>query len=435
MNTTPSGREQILWNKTLLANVIETKKGYAFKSSWYSEIGTPIVRVSNFTENSIDCLNLARIPHNIAADYTRYRLEKNDIIIQTVGSWPSNPASVVGKCVRTPAEAAGSLLNQNAVKIIPVNRVDNSFLYYVLKSEQFSQYIIGTAQGAASQAAITLDAIRAYSFLCPPLETQRRIASILGAYDDLIEVNRRRVAVWEEMARGLFEEWFVRFRFPGHENIPIIDTPDGPLPEGWQMGAVRDVAVLKSGYAFKSASFVEGGRYNLVTIKHVHDGKLIPPFESNLESTPENMPRHCLIGEGDILLSLTGNVGRTCLAWGDNLLLNQRVAKIEPTGRAFRSFSYAWFRQTRTLAFLQQIANGAAQQNLSPIQTMGLPILIPPTSLAAQFEESMGPALESIVLGFKTTANLEKQRDLLLPRLISGQLSVASAERELEKVA
>jgi len=116
-------------------------------------------------------------------------------------------------------------------------------------------------------------------------------------------------------------------------------------------------------------------------------------------------------------------------------LLNQRVAKIEPTGRAFRSFSYAWFRQTRTLAFLQQIANGAAQQNLSPIQTMGLPILIPPTSLAAQFEESMGPALESIVLGFKTTANLEKQRDLLLPRLISGQLSVASAERELEKVA
>jgi type I restriction enzyme S subunit len=118
--------------------------------------------------------------------------------------------------------------------------------YPELLGVQFAAYMFQVADlnryaGGAAQPLLTQTNLKGLSFVIPPLETQRRIASILGAYDDLIEVNRRRVAVLEEMARGLFEEWFVRFRFPGHENVEIVETPDGPLPDGWRAGTLGDL--------------------------------------------------------------------------------------------------------------------------------------------------------------------------------------------------
>lgn len=110
--------------------------------------------------------------------------------------------------------------------------LDNRFLLYFLLSEEGKSQVLSFGMGATVAHMRVPDA-KKLQIPCPPLAIQRRIASILGAYDDLIEVNRRRIAVLEEMARGLFEEWFVRFRFPGHEAVPILDTPDGPLPEGW----------------------------------------------------------------------------------------------------------------------------------------------------------------------------------------------------------
>ncbi len=359
--------------------------------------GVPVVRVSDFTTDTIDHRDLKRIPTRIADEYHKYEVFHEDILVQTVGSWPSNPASVVGKCVRVPERCHKNLLNQNIVKLIPSDVIHKRFLFYLLRSSNFFDYIIHTAQGAASQAAITLDALRAFQFTLPPLETQQRIAAILGAYDDLMEVNRRRVAVLEEaMARGLFEEWFVRFRFPGHEDVPIVDTPDGPLPEGWEWKALGEVLSLRSGFAFKSATFVDEGPHSIVTIKHVHDGLLKPPFMSKIDALPDKMPAHCKIDQGDILVSLTGNVGRTCLAWGEDLLLNQRVAKVDPAEERYRSFAYCWFRSPNTLKRLQNIANGAAQQNLSPVQTVGLTLPIPSALVADHFEKIVHPILDSI---------------------------------------
>src|SRR5215472_7808938 len=222
--------------RTRLGEVVQTQKGYAFKSAWYTDTGRPIVKVSDFTDDSIDCSNLVSIPEEIASGYLKYELGVGDVVVQTVGSWPSNPASVVGKCIRIPDTAAGALLNQNAVKLSPSKCIDPRFLYYLLRNQDFKTYIIGTAQGAASQAAITLESIRAYEFDLPPLRTQRQIAGILSAYDDLIENNQRRIKILEEMARSLYREWFVNFRFPGHEKVPLVDSPLGPIPKGWEVG-------------------------------------------------------------------------------------------------------------------------------------------------------------------------------------------------------
>src|SRR3990172_8014376 len=204
---------------TKLGLHIQTQKGYAFKSEWYNNSGTPIVKVSDFTDDSIDSSNLTCIPNEIATNYLKYQLNNGDVVIQTVGSWPSNPKSVVGKVIRIPSNASGALLNQNAVKIIPDKTLDKSYLFYLLKSNLFKEYIIGCAQGAASQASITLEDIRKFSFKLLPFPTQRIIAAILSTYDDLIENNTRRIKILEEMAQAIYKEWFVNFRFPGHEKV------------------------------------------------------------------------------------------------------------------------------------------------------------------------------------------------------------------------
>jgi type I restriction enzyme S subunit len=144
------------WERARLGDLVETQKGYAFKSGWYCGAGRPIVKVSDFTYDSVDSSSLVCIPESTAIDYLKYELRTGDVVVQTVGSWPTNPASVVGKCVRIPVEVAGALLNQNAVKLTPADSFDRTFLFYLLRNEDFKTYIIGTAQGAASQAAITL---------------------------------------------------------------------------------------------------------------------------------------------------------------------------------------------------------------------------------------------------------------------------------------
>jgi type I restriction enzyme S subunit len=155
------------WEVVKLGNHITTQKGYAFKSEWYQDYGVPIVKASNFTDDSIDITNLVSISEEIAQQYKKYELKSNEIIIQTVGSWASNPQSVVGKVIRTPRQAEGALLNQNAVKIFPQNSINLAFLFYCLKREEFKSYIVGCGQGAASQASITLDAIKAFEILLP----------------------------------------------------------------------------------------------------------------------------------------------------------------------------------------------------------------------------------------------------------------------------
>ena len=156
------------WEITSLGNHINTQKGYAFKSSWYQEQGIKIVKVSDFTDYSIDISKLVSISEEIAGQYKKHELKANDIIIQTVGSWASNPQSVVGKVIRVPNIAAKTLLNQNAVKVITKESINQIFLFYSIKNERFKSYIIGCAQGAASQASITLDAIREFKILLPP---------------------------------------------------------------------------------------------------------------------------------------------------------------------------------------------------------------------------------------------------------------------------
>ena len=148
------------WTLRSLSECIVHKKGFAFKSKDYRKSGTPVVKVTNLTKDGIDMAAVVFVGADIAKANTSVALNAGDIIITTVGSWASNPASVVGKTIKVPSEAEGALLNQNAVRLRPKDDlIDKQFLYYLLKNGSFGKYLLAGAQGSANQASITLNDI------------------------------------------------------------------------------------------------------------------------------------------------------------------------------------------------------------------------------------------------------------------------------------
>ncbi|MBK6545789.1 MAG: restriction endonuclease subunit S [Saprospiraceae bacterium] len=155
------------WRYEQLGNLIEYKKGFAFKSDDYQTTGVPIIRVSDFTAKSIDISNCNYLDEAKAKELKKYSLNTNDIIITTVGSWPDNPASIVGKVISVPEIANNGLLNQNAVRLRTLDSNGQIFIYYRLRSNEFTDYVVSGAQGSANQASVTLEHVFKFRTVMP----------------------------------------------------------------------------------------------------------------------------------------------------------------------------------------------------------------------------------------------------------------------------
>lgn len=309
------------------------------------------------------------------------------------------------------------------------NVADDTFLLACLNNADIKPFVTGAAQPKLSQANLRLVEIP-----LPPLPTQHRIAGILSAYDELIENNQRRIRILEEIARSLYREWFVHFRYPGHESIPLVDSPLGQIPQGWEVGTIGDSIQFKSGFAFKSGSFAADGEHRLVTIKNVQDGSFNPESDSLMGELPDKLPPHCILNDGDILLSLTGNVGRVCLVYDGPFYLNQRVAKLVPNDANNWALTYCMFRDPEMRVKLELLSNGVAQQNLSPVLAAKMEFVQPPKMLCDRFSDLAEPMIQSVVQLYASNKNLRRTRDLLLPRLLSGQVALTISELELDEV-
>ena len=218
--------------------------------------------------------------------------------------------------IRTPAAT-----NQACCAMLAdPKKCDPKFLMYSLV--YFRPAILKLAISGA-QRNLNGKSIKQFSIGAPPIEVQHRIASILSAYDDLIENNTRRIAILEEMARRIYEEWFVRFRFPGHEGVRMVESVLGLVPEGWSVQGLYDVADLTYGFAFKANLFTEGGEgLGVIRIRDIRD-------DYTGTHTTEDVDRKYRVSDGDILVGMDGafHMGRWAggVAW-----LNQRVVRFRP---------------------------------------------------------------------------------------------------------
>lgn len=219
------------------------------------------------------------------------------------------------------------------------------------------------------------------------------------------------------MAENLYKEWFARFRFPGHENTKDIEG----LPEGWEKKRIKDFCSFLNGFAFKSEDYCEEGKYIVITIKNVQDGYFDLSSIERINALPERMAKYCRLKKGDVLMSLTGNVGRICIVSEEKCLLNQRVCKLESK---YPYFTYSFFKQEAVYQTLCNIAYGTAQLNLSPVLVGNTKIVLPPESLQRQYNNWVRPLFMLKQEYIEETKKLIYQRDLLLPRLMSGKMEV-----------
>ena len=190
-----------------LGDIAEFINGGAWSDKEYTDNGIPVVKVTNLKNGSVDLSEVNYIPESSLDKYGRHILRKGDLVIATVGSHPNLVASAAGRATIIPSIAEGALLNQNALCIRTNNEfLNQGYLGYLGKSDLFQGYVKSVGRGAANQVRIALGLIKEFSFELPPLPTQRKIASILSAYDDLIENNLKRIKLLEEKAQLHYKE-------------------------------------------------------------------------------------------------------------------------------------------------------------------------------------------------------------------------------------
>ena len=374
-----------------------------------ADSGIPFVTISNINAtNQFDFTDTMFVPQEYYDHLdSKRKAQKGDVLYSVVGSF-GIPVYM--------NETIPFVFQRHIAILRPNETILPQFMYYTMLSRDFYMMADAAALGAA-QRTVSLTALRNMKIAVPPLNVQKKIVDALSAYDDLIENNQKQIKLLEEAAQRLYKEWFVDLRFPSYETTPIVDG----IPEGWERNTINSIIDLQSGFAFKSTDFCESGTYKIVTIKNVQDGLFDGQNVSRIDAIPARMPAHCRLGDGDVLLSLTGNVGRVCVVNGQNYLLNQRVAKIKSD---YPAYAYCLFRSSDMFTAMGNLANGAAQQNLSPIKTGQIKILIPPFSLLIRFEETASAYMKQMLTLNKQIELLQQARDRLLPKLMSVEIEV-----------
>lgn len=282
------------------------------------------------------------------------------------------------------------------------------FLYHYLTQDSIVEQLDAIAEGSTSAYPCLLPSdIEALEVLLPPLPEQKAIAGVLGSLDGKIDLLQRQNATLEATAETLFRQWFIE-----------------EAQEDWNEHFLSSIVDIKSGFAFKSSTFTESGKFYLVTIKAVQDGYLTLVNADRLDSIPTKMKEYCLLKKGDILLSLTGNIGRCCMVDRDNLLLNQRVALLSPRQQRDWAAIYTLFRLSSFKNILIDMGKGTAQSNLSPIETSNMTLLLPEQKVFDKFSKIATPLLNKFLNNRYQIRTLEKLRDTLLPKLMSGEVQV-----------
>jgi type I restriction enzyme S subunit len=267
--------------------------------------------------------------------------------------------------------------------------------------------------------------IKAFRFRLPPVENQRRIAAILSAYDDLIGNNTRRIAILEEMARRLYEEWFVHFRFPGHEGVKLVESEIGPVPEGWEISRLAELAEIVMGQSPKSEFYNETGEGLPFHQGVTNFGDFFPT--DRLYCTVENR----IAESGDILFSVRAPVGRI------NIATRKMVI-----GRGLSAIRSKSSHQTFLLCQLRSkfseedmMGGGTIFKAVTKKDMHDVQMVTPRDDHVGRFEGIAVPMWSLIKTLTEKNTNLRVQRALLLPKLISGEIDVCGIGEPIAEVA
>ena len=405
------------WRDCTLGDLLEVKHGYAFLGEYFGDSGTHIVLTpGNFFDaggfkDKGDKEKWYSGP--IPSDYV---MNEGDLLI----AMTEQAEGLLGSSAIIPR--SGLYLHNQRLGLVQVRdkrAADTRFLYYVFNHKPVRQQIRASASGTKIRHTAP-SRIAQVKVRVPPPRVQLRIAGILSAYDELMENCQRRIRILEEMARALYREWFVHFRFPGHEKVSRVDSPLGPIPEGWA-GSFGDLASIDrdgiNPFEFPNEEFEH------FSIPNFDDGRQ-PGIEIGATILSG---KYCIDASSVLLSKLNPRIPRIWLPHPSGhrrAITSTEFLVLKPKAGITREFIYAKCCSDEFVGQFGCLAIGTStsHQRVKPENLLAMPSTDPDRELIRRFSFLATPMLEESQLLRAKIQNLRRTRDLLLPRLLSGQV-------------
>jgi type I restriction enzyme S subunit len=410
----------LVWEKVKLNDCVDLLAGYAFKSHQFSENpdDVALVKGENVGQGSILWDIAKRWPAGDWESLSKFQLTSGDVIIAMDRPWV--PAGLKWAFMRDDDPKA--LLVQRCARLRPkTEKVDQTFLRFVIGSPAFEGYVRPITTGV-NVPHISGQQILAFDFPLPPLRIQQMIAETLSAYDDLIENNQRRIRILEEMARRLYREWFVHFRFPGHESHPRVPSPLGEIPKGWRCVAFTEIVdVLSGGTPKTDTPEYWNGEIPFFTPRDVSDCFYVNKTDKYITELGLSKCASDLYQPDTVFITARGTVGKVSLP-AVPMAMNQSCYALR--GKQGISQRFLFLMTLQQVDYLKTNTGGATFSTIVVDTFRRMQIVTPSDRVIEKFAVRIDAMFDQIKTLQKQTQNLRRTRDLLLPRLLTGQINL-----------
>jgi len=403
------------WRNRKLGDLLEVKHGFAFLGEYFASEGTHIVLTPGnfYDEGGFKDKGDKEKWYNgpVSADYV---LSKGDLIV----AMTEQAEGLLGSSAIVPR--SGLYLHNQRLGLVQLrdgSRTDKRFVYYLFNSKPVRQQIRATASGLKIRHTAP-SRIAEVKVHVPPLAVQRRIAGILSAYDNLLENNTRRIQILEEMAQAIYREWFVDFRFPGHEKVPRIASPLGNIPKGWEvvpLALLVDFAKGRKPAETRKEALPGDVKLLLIDTLRGGEAELTSPAKLVLAEARDTIMVMDGASSCDVAIGFSGALGSTL----------GRFRTTRPD--SFSPHALYRFLEAKAEEFKSKNI-GAAIPHANKDYILTQPIALPPKAIASSFQNQVEPIQRTIEILKSQVQNLRRTRDLLLPKLISGEVDVSELD-------
>lgn len=398
------------WEKVKLGDISANIQTGPFGSQLhqydYSETGTPVVMPKDLIDGKISEQSIARVSQDHVQRLNRHIIQTGDILYSRRGD--------VGRCAFATEHEKGWLCGTGCLRVTTdVTIADSKFVFYQLQQPEVVGWVEKHAVGA-TMLNLNTTILSNIPLLLPPIETQRQIADILSAYDDLIENHRKQIKLLEEAAQRLYKEWFVDLRFPGHEHTKIVDG----VPEGWSMGILDDI-VKETGESTKKENKQEYAYYLPIDC-------LPQKSIGYIDTNDIKLAKSSLVSfdKGDIIFGAMRPYFHKVVVARDKGITRSTCFVLNSRSASMWGYVAMLLFNTVTVEYATQISVGTTMPYVRWKDMKLMPSLIPNKQIAISFDNLVKPMIEKVGLLANQIRALAQARDCLLPKLMSGEVEM-----------
>lgn len=420
------------WPNATLGDHVDLLTGFAFKSRDFTDCTDDIrlLRGANIGQGHLKWQQERRLPRSMAAEYRRFDLAADDIVLAMDRPWIE--AGLKWCSVRE--SDLPLLLVQRVARLRALDSMSQDYLKYLIGSPQFESYVRPIVTGV-NIPHISPKQICRFAFKLPPRDIQAAVARLLRPIEELTDNNRRLIDNLEEMAQLVYQEWFVHLRYPGHEGTGRGDSELGPIPNGWEVLPISQVVESIGGGtpSRRIDDYWVDGNIRWFTPSDLTRHKSAFVFDSSEKISEQGLKQSSakMFPAGSVMLTSRATIGEISIAAAE-ASTNQGFITCVPSDRLTTNYLYFWLLENVPL--FESLAGGATFKELRKSTFRELPILVPDRRVIVGFEERVGPMMALVANLLRQNAVLRATRDLLLPRLVSGDLDVSGLGSELGAV-